>query len=351
MTVNNSPELSPLRPYREGKEDGVDPLRLVRQFQDVLAPARPSDVIQLPDFAPLVRHDAKFLSADTINLEAGLYLAPAILPSLGHKGGQEPAGYGFTNQSMLKIGKDNSRRKVFFGMMQGLDEKGETIDGIRVAVKPFEKKDRLTMFHECAMYHYLGELAIPTLTVVGTFLPDLEKGDAYTISRFNPSVETMDNVAWHELDDKRIREHLRFATNSLAELHKRLLFHGDYEFKNIAYGEALGDEIVVDPELMTSAKNFAKPSEEDETRLVLKVSAEFTTLEKSINQFIFSTLGDNRPKGKIAELDWQIERVYEPYFMALMRGDSEHKFLLMRLYNRVIERKKRIAHEESLSVT
>ncbi len=341
-------ERDSLQHYRTHTESPEILAAIQGEFQESLHTLAPHQINKLPDLSDLISHNGTYTSGIEGKLRPGMFLSEQFLDGAAQIHEGKPTEFTFDVKPMLRLSREDSRRKVFFGNLNvGWKDSGEQ-QVVRVAVKPFDPKNRDTALHECGMYQYMENEGLSTLHPLGVFIPPNGNGEIYALTHFNPTVITMDNVLWHELSEEEVSERLEVALDTLAMMHSRLLFHGDFEFKNVAYGEAEGDVVIVDPELTVSGRNLIEEGmTEPPIRIVQMMSRDFTDLCKSIQSFVFSTRPEEaRPTNDFAIFADHLQNVFTPYQKKLLAQNSPHRDLLLKAYKEMVGNKRRQAAGE-----
>lgn len=319
-------------------------------FSGVLEGIRKDTTLLLPDFSGHINEEGRMTEGLDGVLEPGLHLSHDIRTWCKEVGQQLPDRVSFAPQSMLRLGRENSRRKVFFGNLE-LDwfSHSGIHETVQVAVKPADAASLRRTMHECAMYQRLEGSDIPSLEVLGILVAsehdvsDRKQPKHFLMTRFQPSITTMDNLNWAELATEEKWQNLEPALDTLIMLHGNLLFHGDIEFKNIATGDIKGQRVVVDPELMASARYLTHPST-DPMKLVRLMSVDFSSICTSLDTFVFSKLPvDERPINDIEKFEELLNRVYLPYRERLVKLESSNRAALLAAYDVMIDQKARQA--------
>jgi hypothetical protein len=326
---------------------------LITNFIDGLEAIKSYQVYPMIDLSGEVNHNGRY-SRPNIKLGAGLFIDKEALAvdSGGPTPGSKPAAFSFQVQPGHRLGREASHNQVFFGklLVHGMYANGMATE-TQIAIKP--TKNREALLGELAMEQHLCSLDIPTFAPRG-FLTTAASAtnQDYLLTRFEKRVATMDTVEWRALDDHEKWEQLDFAVATLSLLHSYMLFHGDLEFKNVAFGET-GDLIIVDPELMVSTLAIgeaALQSNRDEVgqRLLESIkrcmASDFTSVCNSIDQFIFHTMPQSeRPTTEETKFRLYNRYLFKPYKEDLLKLGSEYLPVLLQAYDIMLrERKQRI---------
>ncbi len=316
----------------------------------------PSQVYQLPNLVQEVDHGGRYTTRPKLKLADGVFInQTALAPDAG---GLElagrPAGFDFSVQPGLRFGREASHNGVFFGKLAVRGLAGDGLVETPVAIKP--TLNRKALLGELAMFQYMRVLnGIPTYEPLA-YLTTAPTRPDYLITRFEKRVATMDTIEWKELADSEKWEQLNFAVSTASLLHSHMLFSGDLEFKNVAFGET-GDLKIIDPELMVSTAavgETALTTNDDDEReravqtIKRKISVDMTSLCTSIDQFILTTLSPpERQANDVAKLKRYKHYLFEPYRRALIDHDSPYLPVLLEAYALMLSERKQRAHEIS----
>lgn len=345
METYRPSEVAEEAPYYRREADKVAEPQTV--FSELLEATRSSDIKPIPDLSEQVNHRGKYQNPD-VQLDPGLYLAADYTYNLP----RVPDAITFFGQPANRLGREDSHNYVFFGKLlchwfREFDAQAEH----QVAVKPYNRQRPYTNLGELAMHQYIQKLGLPTLEPVGLLALPGEEKRSYLLTKFRPSVATMDTIDWWELDEEEKWQRLDVAIDTLVLLHSNLLFHGDFKFRNVGFGER-GEVVIVDPELMVSGKEYAdealaeldgdplqpRPSFD---MLRGKMSSDFSALTDSIQELVLTTLPKReRPRNDMARHKEYKRRLYGPYRERLAASDSEYKGLLLRVFDDMVRVKK-----------
>lgn len=318
-------------------------------FQDQIGLVQSYQIHNLPDLREHINHAGKY-TRPSIKLGTGLFLDKTVVPV--HPEHEHSNLFSFLAQPGHRLGREKSHNEVFFGKM--LSDNAPPFAGTteaQVAVKP--TKNQAALLGELAMFQYLNELKIPTFQPTGLLVSKPNEPD-YLLTKFQKPVATMDTVEWDELDTPEKWLQLGFAVETMALLHSNMLFHGDLEFKNVAFGER-GDMIVVDPELTVSSLEMAAVAETSrdseavaraQLRIKQSMSNDFTSVCKSIDEFIISALPPmERPKSSAAKFKTYARHLLRPYRQAIVEINSEHTRELLTAYETMFQDHKQRSRE------
>lgn len=328
-----------------------------QEFMGFVEGLRVQHVAPLPDLSELLDHETKRTSGLDVPLDGDndrAFLSSSFYEYVEHD--KFPNRLFFRPQPLMRLGRENSYQQVFFGNLNAQWFHGAEQANVQIAVKPIplrgnNPEDSMLgeerLLHEVAMYQYLGKLGIPTLEVLGVCLLKGSRNglEGFAITRFDPDIVTMDNLPWGSMEPKDVNEAIGQVTDTLALLHSNLIFHGDPEFKNIAVGEASKSITVVDVERAKSGLIIP----DNVKRIGLNMSMDFTDVEKSMGEFIFSKLPEGeRPKDDIERFNILHNFVFEPYFERLVHLDSPYLDTLAKAYELMVDYKASMARGEDI---
>lgn len=311
------------------------------EFVHALVASHSGKVEELPDFSADLNHKGRVApDADAYHSLKGVYLASEVIHAAG---GPHIPRLGFALKPFRRAGREDSRRKVFFGNLELQGE--EQVQTYPVAVKPFTPQAFDYAIHETGMLQFMRREKLPTLNVLGfVAVKGTPVPRAYALTHEQRGITTLDNTNWRELPIPERWARMRPALDTLVALHSNLLFHGDLKFKNVAYGEEDRSICVVDPEEAVSLRGRVEPfADIPGQRLWVqkKMSADFTSLELSVEKEL---LGSGlTEKDRFEDM---LEYVYDPYFLMIMKGDSPYKTVLMGAFEDMLEQKRQIAWGE-----
>lgn len=336
------------------------PAPVTAEYSDELPPAAERDyaaferdltssydgrVRVLPPFEDDLKHRGTIpINSDKYFRVERVYLTSEVTASLGT---QRVESIGFQPKPFLLHGREWSQRKVFFGNLNiAHQEQGISMP---VAVKPFVPQAFPHATHEMGMYRYMDSLGIPTLQVVGMVAiqgasDKYKEPLTYVMTKEHRGLTTLDNVEWKTIDKEERWSRLRPAIDTMAHLHAKMLFHGDLEFKNVAYEEEERAFRVVDPEYMVSLRDVVTPFGNDpleRRRVVQKMSADFGKLFKSVTEMLLDKGTDER-----AAFESIAIHVYLPYAQEIARSDSPYVPVLLAAFDEVLEQKRQQAYGE-----
>lgn len=304
-----------------------------------VAELRHPDIFGLPDFAPHLNHEGYVTNFGDYQLGNGLFVTDSFAQRWSEQG--IPNRWSFTPQPLLRSGRDDSRHKVFFGAMREEYFHGSDQHVTQIAVKPFGRDEETYAFHEFAMHEYLRQKGIPTFKALGMLAlePD-ELQDVprlFLLSKFEPNVTTMDNIAWQSRSPEEQWQEVDRAVQTMVMLHDELIFYGDLRFKNIAFKQD-GTPLVIDPETVVSGLYNAHPSG-DRDRIASVMSKDFEEICASVSAFIIHPELDPENHRAFSPDDFTIylERIYAPYFRHLTRRGGSNLDILHAAFQKVVE--------------
>ncbi|HVW22989.1 MAG TPA: hypothetical protein VHB51_00675 [Candidatus Saccharimonadales bacterium] len=332
-------------------EPNLDPSltqQAINNFQEALTVVRSQVVYPLPDLTGQIEHNGQ-PNRINMGLVSGLFLDPAALDVEKAMTAANPDGVAFMTQPGNRLGRENSHHHVFFGklLLTWFEEMAHEA-APQVAVKPIELKDRSQLLGELAMLQYMKRLGIPTFVPSGVLITTKGTHD-HLLTQFDGPVQTMDIVEWEEMELEEGWAQLGYAIDTAVLLHSNLLFHGDLEFKNVAFGDR-GERAITDPEYTISALALAESglttkNDEERARCVKRLtqlmSIDFRSICESIDVFIFGLMPKSqRPKNEAAKFKQYERHLYKPYRAALAEVDSQYTPLLLEVFDNMAHERK-----------
>lgn len=323
---------------------------VVKSFTGELERIQDYQVYPMLTISDQLVHNGKYPRPD-VKVGNGLFLDTAYLgwATTGVFPERKPSSVEFNVQPGHRLGREDSHNQVFFGrmMLRGMYQPDAEVEA-HVAVKPTEKREAL--LGELAMLQYLGQIGVSTFKPIGLLVTPGDWPD-HLITRFEKGVATMDTVEWRYLEDDEKWSQLEPAIGTLSQLHSNMLFHGDLEFKNVAFDET-GKLIIVDPELMTSAAEAGltalHSSDPVETERAIhlikrKMSQDFSSVCKSIESLMMRYMpGEVKTMAELPKLKLLKKKLFEPYREALIESESQYLPVLLHAYDLMMhERKER----------
>jgi tRNA A-37 threonylcarbamoyl transferase component Bud32 len=225
----------------------------------------------------------------------------------------------FIPRPLMRLGREDSRRQVFFGEMQGIRYPCNPEVSVEVAVSavPAEEDyiNHERSLHEIAMYQYLAKMGIPTLDVLGFVRSHEPDVYGFVITRYEPDIRTLDTLDWTMMSERDAAGALSHAVDMLALLHTNYVFHGDAEFKNIAVRDTDQHPTVVDLELSGSLSAEA----DDITKLFRYMSSDFSFIAASLDRsasHLYENEGMTSPTDRF---HFMYEYLFLPYFNRLVQ--------------------------------
>lgn len=329
-----------------GAQDVVQesPAQVAAEFSRHLHALQDGRIRVMPSMVDDLNHEGRIPhDVSKYRRIAGLYMTQETMAAWGGDP-TLPGRVDFGHMPYMGLGKDTSQRKVFFGGLH-LPFDGRPVE-LEVAVKRFNPKNFHNAVHEAGMFEHIRGLGLPTLRVLGMLaVPAATAPQAFTITSFERGLDTLDNLNWDDMDMEEKWASVRPAIDMLALLHGNVLFHGDFEFKNVAFGEAERSLYVIDPEYAASLRDVVRPYSDtpDERQVVAqKVSADFASLDISARRHIISPGTDSREM-----FEDMLEHVYGPYYGAISSHiDSPYQDVLQGAFELVLEKKRQQAYGE-----
>lgn len=323
----------------------------IARFQADLGALLPYPTHDLPNLEEQIRGDVKYVKVDT-GYDSGLLLSST--EEADEELGKVING-AFQPRPGHRLGREQSHNVVFFGQLVLARELGN--ESISVAVKSREHKDGRALAGELALFQRLGRVGLKTFNPVGLLHGDEAQ---HLLTEFDGPVTTMDVIEWKDLTLDEAWCEVKKAVDTMALLHSNMLFHGDLEFRNVAFNQS-NETVIVDPELMVSGEQLFEPlfdagmvleTEEQhqaETQLVRQVSREFSAVCKSIDEMILPLYPrDQRPRTPEQRLKAYKKHLFEPYKDRLRDENTPTRPVLLRVYDQVVALKKQFAKEEKL---
>ena len=214
------------------------------------------------------------------------------------------------DKRMMRLGKEDSARKVFFGKVL-LGWEGLAKVTIPVAVKPFTHSVS-RVFTEFAMSNYVKSVGIDTFRPL---LIQKHGSAAYLLTFFDSPVTTFDNTPWDISKESKRAEagsQLEACAQHMAELHGNLIVHRDAQVRNIGHREDVRKTVAVDLETAVSYGDVDLL----ENKFLDSIGLEHLTFFRSL---IRRGYGKDQRDG-FAEIFMHFEKHYiEPYSNALRR--------------------------------
>lgn len=320
---------------------------VIDRFQYDIGQYGPGETHQLPEYAARINHNMKYVQVKE-ELQEGIYLDEGLC--------REGMQYGFFVQPGNRLTREDSHNKVFFGNMLLLPEAEGSEVHAQVAVKSRVLSEAPKLLGEMALFQHLDELGLRTYRSAGLLVG---KKAVHFMTYFEGNVATMDTVDWQSLDAPEAWVEVDKVVDTMYQLYTNALFHGDLEFRNVAFDQT-GNTVIIDPELMISARECFDELfdagimlNSDQQRmydsLVQKMSGELGSVIKSIDRHIVPLIPkQERPRTDEARLKLYKKHLLEPYKSRIRDLDDPLRGLLLRLADDVIARKKVHAKEQKL---
>jgi hypothetical protein len=339
-----------------GTSEAIELEKRVSTFKDNLAHIEHADIMPLPDLTRQLQHNGKFFRIADENLRPGLYV------DTGHHALRnlidEPARLSFQLQPGRRIAREDSHNFVFFGGMW--TEPAESPDGrveVAVKLKDSEGMDKTdSILGELAAFQYLGKLALPTFRSAGLLVAE---DNVSLLTHLDGPVYTMDTVDWPKLTEEERWDELMRPVDTMFMLHTNALFHCDLYFRNVGFYET-GDTVIVDPELMVSARDdmgelveagmLLNGEQKRQLHQVKRLMAQdFSALCRSIEVNILAYLPkQSRPRNGEARLKLYRRHLYEPYKQLLSYSDKPEAKVLLRAYDEMMVDLKERARQDAI---
>ncbi len=322
--------------YEKGGSHADERLALQQEFMQFVDHTRRSTIGVCPDLAESIDHTGKISTPDSpfdgLSNSSQLLIQPESLDDLMNYGdGNLPSRLSFDFKTSLEIGKSDSRRMVSFGVanLAWFDHLREPRK-IPLAVKPFElPNSERTFLHEAAFMAHCNEIGINVPKIFGVARYN-DGGKGALITVFEPGLITLDNLPWGEMTTDEQDYHLQTAVETLALMHENAMFHGDAEFKNIAFKEKRSEVTLVDLEFATSLKGLPQDTHAV-TEWSKKMSNDFRSVRTSLENTGVISGND------IVKYDQFFNRFIVPYFDRIQHSKSPYKKQLHAAYNRVVQ--------------
>lgn len=320
---------------------------VVDRFQYDIGQRGPDDTFRLPDLKERINHNMKFVQVND-NLDNGIYLDEGL-----HRDNMQ---YGFFVQPGNRLTREDSHNKVFFGNMLLLPEGEGGEVHAQVAIKSRSREETPKLLGEMALFQHLDDLGLKTFRPAGLIVG--EKA-THLMTYFEGNVATMDTVDWMSMEVEEAWEEVDKVVDTMFQLYTNALFHGDLEFRNVAFNQT-GSTVIIDPELMISARDtYAVLLDADimlspqqrcmYDALVKKLSGEMGSVFKSIDRHIIPLMPKKeRPRNDEARLKLYKNYLFEPYKARVRELEDPMRGLLLRLVDDVMVRKKLHAKEKTL---
>lgn len=193
---------------------------------DSLTPATTSNYELSNLFTGFVRNGRISNLAEELPNENGLYITTSDSGLY-----TEPSSHNFSLSESLSVGRDDSRRGVFFGELQSTSFTNGSTKSLTVAVKPFlGLSNQRFAGNELMMYTALDAINLSHPNVLGFVV---ENSDTYMISEFKPGAIPQEATNWYGHDTSTVQELMKRGVRSLSEIHQYGIFHGDAYPRNV----------------------------------------------------------------------------------------------------------------------
>lgn len=330
--------------------EGTNELSLdavIDRFQYDIGQYGPAETYDLPDYKVRINHNMKFVQVNE-DLEQGMYLDEGL-----HREGMQ---YGFFVQPGNRLTREDSHNKVFFGNLLLLPEGEGGEVHAQVAVKSRSSNETSKLLGEMALFQHLEDLGLRTYRSAALLVGQKA---THFMTYFEGNVATMDTIEWESMDVEEAWTEVDKVVDTMYQLYPNALFHGDLEFRNVAFDQT-GNTVIIDPELMISARDsfdelldagimLTPDQQRVYNALVQKMSGELSSIFKSIDRHIVPLIPKGeRPRTDEARLKMYKKSVLEPYKSRVRDLDDPVRGLLLRLADDVIARKKLHAKEQKL---
>jgi hypothetical protein len=300
------------------------------------------DVLTLPDFSEYLNKEGGETTGiiDTLygwkNPHNTIYVSEELRDQMESNGGS-PNALEFSPQEMLRMGRENSWHGVFFGSLTSKWFKNGVERKDQIAIKPVttDSLRQAKILHEVAMYQYLGRVGLATFQVMGLTMFDTPQNSVigHVITKFDPRVKTMDNLPWANMEENDKWEAVDLVLRGLANLHSKMIFHGEPEFKNTALTESPDSLFYVDLERGSCLSQRHKDIHAIKLNMNVDLSRVTRSVEASILQYMPEKLTNRQRFGLLHN------KVFERYFEHIVRADNEYTGVLAQAYARMIKEK------------
>lgn len=317
------------------------------RFQSDISTVDTSCTFQLPDLADAINHNAKYVQVP-LDLEQGIYLDDGLY--------RTETSYGFYTQNANRLTREDSHNTVFFGSLVMIPQGHDPEMHAQVAIKSRPTHEMAKLTGEMALFQKIGSLGMKTFRPAGLLVGEQA---THLMTYFEGTVATMDTIEWQDATPEEARLELDKVVDTMYQLHTNKLFHGDLEFRNVAFNHR-GETVIIDPELMISGQELFEQLDgadimlDDDQKiaynaLVRKLSIEFSAVCKSIDRHILPLLPKrDRPRTDEARLKLYKEYIFEPYKHQIREAQEPVRSILLRVYDEVLLRKKAQAKEQHL---
>lgn len=222
----------PMQPSAENAEVAVSPeVARIEQFQEALGRVTTAEVLKVE--VELEGDQAVYRGANQV-LAAAYKSDPSLLLHPKYESAAQP-GATFTPYSS-RFGKV-SAHGVFFGRLDWSD--GQSVP---VAVKPHEGDARRSCATDYAANMAVEAAGFHNLESVGVVLSSQDSEVAYSLSRLDPTISTLESIPWRQIEkNPNMAGNLQTVWSQVARqaahLHASGSSHGDLAARNIALAQ------------------------------------------------------------------------------------------------------------------
>lgn len=330
----------------EGYAQQEQDLAVQQAFVDLVSSIRKNNVDLLPNLVDDLDHKGGINMGLQDKIGAsGIFLGQDFGQAIGDS--QLPDRLDFLPQDMLRLGKEASQHKVFFGRLNATWFNGAKSTSIQLAVKPIRNSgiSKAHLLHEVAMYQHLSKLGLPTLNIMGLALLDEPTAGVagFVMTAAEPDLRMLDTLDWANMSQAEAWHYAGRATDQEALLAAHLIFHGDAEFKNVAIGTSRVAMHVVDLEYASSLRD----TPEDTRKITQRLSQDFSSIGQSVGSFIFTNMPTTeKPTNDIARFELMHNYLYVPFLEKLVHQDTPHLDVLAAAYDGMVKQKLAFARGE-----
>jgi hypothetical protein len=297
---------------------------------------RKEQVYDLPNYGQSLAHNGRITNFSGDDLAEGLYLDDEFRDEI-FANGKIPDRLGFQTDEMQRIGKEDSKRHVFFGeaRLDYFDARRDP-EPISVALKPFE--GQVAQKHglqEIAVSQYLGLLGLGVIKPVGLLVGPGESAERtiFMVSKTDDNLKSLDNIDWAKIPKAKVIDHIDGAVSALATVNSRLVFQGDALLRNTAMRQTKDNYLTVDYEYAISTRENSHPSSAAPLRTKQAMSADLSALATDIKDRIYRKVeGGNETEA----FEWLLQHVYMPYRRHLIEADGHYTAMLVQCFDVVL---------------
>ncbi len=321
-----------------------------RLLDELLKLARPSDIWHMPDLSSRLDMTGGIttgIDSELDSLGKTVLFSAEMLDVLSKK--RFPDRISFHEQPLMRMGREDSFREVFFGQINQQWFHEATVQQLEIAVKPVprDKIERQKLFHEVAMCQHAASVGLPTFEILA-FIKNQNAISAdepygFIVTKYEPDVTTIDGLSWQDMTEEEAREKLEAAVETLALLHSNYLFHDDLAFRNVATTSGGLYPKIIDLErggcLVGEKGNIMKISR--------FMSKDFSALAQSIDTELRDFFTNDRGLEVPTErYDFMFRNVFEPYYERMLQLGAGNEPTLLKAYENVVCRR----HDEARGV-